>query len=97
MRIIWYLERRKIMTYTEKYQLALKPYLKYTDCLHLIGTNTKGFTKKYFQDMVATLQKQNNMVFGPWGIPNKLVLNYIGLDVELLKLNAENEKNRPCA
>ena len=29
---------------------------------------------------------------GPWGIPNRYVMDYLGLDVELLRLNAEREE-----
>ena len=81
------------MTYSEKYQIAIKPFLKYTDCMHLLGTNSKYY-KKTWNKMVSDLQKQTGKEFGVWGIPNKLVLEYIGLDVELIRLNAEQEKNR---
>lgn len=80
------------MTYSEKYRISIKPFLKYTDCLNLIGTNTKIFTKAYFNDMVKTLEKKYDSRFGPWGIPNRYAMDYLGLDIELLRLNAEREE-----
>lgn len=82
------------MTYSEKYRISMKPFLKYTDCLNLIGTNTKIFTKTYFNDMVKVLEKKHDSHFGPWGIPNRYVMDYLGLDVELLRLNAEHEEQK---
>lgn len=81
------------MTYSEKYRISRKPFLKYTDCLNLIGTNTKIFTKAYFNDMVKVLEKKYDSRFGPWGIPNRYVMEYLGLDVDLLRINAEREVN----
>ena len=81
------------MTYREKYRISRKPFLKYTDCLNLIGTNTKIFTKTYFNDMVKVLEKKYDSHFGPWGIPNRYVMEYLGLDVDLLRFNAEQEVN----
>lgn len=81
------------MTYSEKYRISIKPFLKYTDCLNLIGTNTKIFTKTYFNDMVKVLEKKYDSRFGPWGIPNRYVMEYLGLDVDLLRINAEREVN----
>lgn len=80
------------MTYSEKYRISIKPFLKYTDCLNLIGTNTKIFTKAYFNDMVKTLEKKYDSRFGPWGISNRYAMDYLGLDIELLRLNAEREE-----
>lgn len=86
-------EKEVYMTYTEKYRISRKPFLKYTDCLNLIGTNTKIFTKTSFNDMVKVLEKKYDSRFGPWGIPNRYVMEYLGLDVDLLRINAEREVN----
>lgn len=88
------IERSTIMNYSEKYRISMKPFLKYTDCLNLIGTNTKIFTKTYFNEMVRVLEKKYDSRFGPWGVPNRYVMDYLGLDVELLRLNAEREEKK---
>ena len=42
--------------------------------------------------MIKVLEKKYDSRFGPWGIPNRYVMDYLGLDVELLRLNAEREE-----
>ena len=44
--------------------------------------------------MVKVLEKKYDSRFGPWGVPNRYVMDYLGLDVELLRLNAEREKQK---
>ena len=80
------------MTYSEKYRISRKPFLKYTDCLNLIGTNTKIFTKTYFNEMVKVLEKKydSRLDHGEYRIV--YVWTIWDFDVELLRLNAECEE-----
>lgn len=42
--------------------------------------------------MIKTLESQTGHSFGPWGVPKKMCLDYFGIDIEDLRINAEAEK-----
>ena len=79
------------MSYPEKYELAKKPFLKKFDLMRILGTNTT-YLSPFWNEMIKTLESQTGHSFGPWGVPKKMCLDYFGIDIEDLRINAEAEK-----
>lgn len=79
------------MTYSEKYEITKKTFMKKTDLMRLLGTNNNYFNP-YWEEMIRTLEKKVGHSFGPWGVPKQMCLDYFGIDLEDLKRNAEEEK-----
>ena len=79
------------MTYKEKLDIATKPFLKMSDTAKLLGTTYRTLKPRWVK-MIEDLEKQTGKEFGSWGVPTHLVMEYFDIELERIKMKAEQEK-----
>lgn len=79
------------MTYTQKYDLATKPFLTITDVTRIMSS-TYHTIKPMYELMVKEYKSKTGKTRPPWGMPNREVVHYFDIDVALLKQKASEEK-----
>lgn len=79
------------MTYCEKLDIAMKPFLSLNDTTKLLGTTYRTL-KPVWDEMILNLQDQTGKKFGSWGIPTHLVMDYFDIELSRIQMKAEAEK-----
>lgn len=79
------------MTYSQKYELATKPFLTITDVANILSS-TFTTIKPMYESMVRSYKVKTGKGRPPWGMPNREVVIYFDIDVDLLRIKANEEK-----